>query len=241
MSASSFLDEADRASKTRSRASKTRSRASKTRSRASKTRSRASKTRSRASKTRSRASKTRSRASKTRSRASKTRSRASKTRSRASKTRSRASKTRSRASKTRSRSSKTRKEREIKNIGQMNYLKCFTVGLFAALLIFACSNGAAKRNEYNIADSKSYEASLFRQNCAICHGQEANGKEMNGVLIPSLRYGEAETLTEEQVYLQIKEGKLPMPAFKNQLTEEEIKRMVKFVRRDLQGKSESGN
>lgn len=120
----------------------------------------------------------------------------------------------------------------------MKYFKCFTVGLFAALTVFACSNGAARRNEYNIAASKSYEASLFRQNCAICHGQEANGKEMDGRLIPSLRYGDATTKTEEEIYLQIKEGKLPMPAFKNQLTEEEIQKMVKFVRRDLQGKLE---
>ena len=80
---------------------------------------------------------------------------------------------------------------------------------------------------------------MFRQNCAICHGQEGNGKEMEDKIIPSLRYGEAATKSEEEIYLQIKEGKLPMPSFKNQLTEEEIRRMVKFVRRDLQGKSEA--
>ncbi len=109
--------------------------------------------------------------------------------------------------------------------------------LFIAFGIFACSNGSARHYEFNIAESKSYEASLFRQNCAICHGQEANGKEMDGKLIPSLRYGEAATLTEEQIYTQIHDGKLPMPAFKNQLTGEEIRRMVKFIRRDLQGKA----
>ncbi len=90
-----------------------------------------------------------------------------------------------------------------------------------------------------IADSKSYEASMFRQNCAICHGNEANGKEMDGRLIPSLRYGDAATKTEQEIYTQIHDGKLPMPAFKNQLTEEEIQKMVKFVRRDLQGKSDA--
>ena len=107
---------------------------------------------------------------------------------------------------------------------------------FAAFAVFACSSGKAKRNEFVIAESKSYEASLFRQNCAICHGQEANGKEMGGRLIPSLRYGAAAQKSEEEIYLQIKEGKLPMPSFKNQLTEEEIRRMVQFVRRDLQGR-----
>jgi mono/diheme cytochrome c family protein len=111
------------------------------------------------------------------------------------------------------------------------------VGLTLTIFgIAACLQTRSKRNEFNIADSKSYEASLFRQNCAICHGQEANGKEMDGRLIPSLRYGAAAQKSEEEIYLQIKEGKLPMPSFKNQLTEDEIQKMVKFIQRDLQGK-----
>lgn len=97
---------------------------------------------------------------------------------------------------------------------------------------------ASKRSGIVIADSKSYEASLFRQNCAICHGTEANGKEMDGRLIPSLRYGAAATKTEAEIYEQIKHGKLPMPAFEKQLTEEEIQKMVKFIRHDLQGKTD---
>ena len=114
-------------------------------------------------------------------------------------------------------------------------LKILVVLTLTIFGIAACLQTQSKRNEFNITDSKSYEASLFRQNCAICHGQEANGKEMDGRLIPSLRYGPAAQKSEEEIYLQIKEGKLPMPSFKNQLTEEEIRKMVKFIRRDLQG------
>jgi len=123
----------------------------------------------------------------------------------------------------------------------MKYLKTSFVCFFIGCAVFACSSGKARRNEFVIAESKSYEASLFRQNCAICHGQEANGKEMDGRIIPSLRYGAAATKTEEEIYFQIKEGKLPMPSFKNQLTEEEIQKMVKFIRHDLQGKRETNN
>ena len=119
---------------------------------------------------------------------------------------------------------------------QSSKFKITAVLIFIAFAVFACSNGSSTHKEFKVADSKSYEASLFRQNCAICHGQEANGKEMEDKLIPSLRYGEAATKTEEEIYQQIKFGKLPMPAFKDQLTEEEIQKMVKFVRRDLQGK-----
>jgi mono/diheme cytochrome c family protein len=120
----------------------------------------------------------------------------------------------------------------------MKFLKITVVLLFVALAIASCAQTETTRRGFVIADSKSYEASLFRQNCAICHGQEADGKEIDGKLIPSLRFGDAATKSEDEIYLQIKEGKLPMPAFKNQLTEEEIRRMVKFIRRDLQGKEQ---
>lgn len=121
----------------------------------------------------------------------------------------------------------------------MKSIKVIAILSFLLSGIFACSSGNPMRREFNITDSKSYEASLFRQNCAVCHGQEANGKAMaDGKLVPSLRYGDAANKSEEEIYNQIKEGKLPMPAFKNQLSEKEIRQMVQFVRRDLQGKRE---
>jgi cytochrome c553 len=119
----------------------------------------------------------------------------------------------------------------------MKFLKIIVVLIFLAASI-ACSQAAAPSRSFSIAESKSYEAALFRQNCAICHGKEGNGREMDGRVIPSLRYGGAAAKTEEEIYDQIANGKLPMPAFKNQLTEEEIRKMVKFIRRDLQGKED---
>jgi cytochrome c553 len=117
-------------------------------------------------------------------------------------------------------------------------LKVVIIFLSVTFFVFACAEKKYRR-EFVIADSKSYEASLFRQNCAICHGQEANGKEMaDGKLVPSLRYGAAAKKSEAEIYEQIKNGKLPMPAFKNQLTEDEINKMVKFVMRALQGREE---
>lgn len=114
-------------------------------------------------------------------------------------------------------------------------LTIILIFLITLLFLFSCEEKKYKR-EFVIADSKSYESSLFRQNCAICHGQEADGKEVNGKLVPSLRYGDAAKKTEAEIYEQIKNGKLPMPAFRNQLSDDEIKKMVKFVMRDLQGR-----
>ncbi|HMS39714.1 MAG TPA: cytochrome c [Pyrinomonadaceae bacterium] len=121
----------------------------------------------------------------------------------------------------------------------MKFLKIVVVAACIAFAVLACENGKGSRKSYVIADSKAYEASIFRQNCAVCHGQEANGKEIDGKIIPSLRYGNAEKKSEQEIYDQIKNGKLPMPAFKDQLTEEEIQKMVRFIRRDLQGKEEN--
>lgn len=119
---------------------------------------------------------------------------------------------------------------------QMKFLKIFVVSLFAALLVASCVQTKSKRaGGIVIAESKSYEASLYRQNCAICHGAEAYGKEVDGKLVPSLRFGDIEKKSEQEIYEQIAHGKLPMPAFKNQLTEEEIQKMVKFIKNDLQG------
>lgn len=104
------------------------------------------------------------------------------------------------------------------------------VFLGAAAVLAACGGASGeKKQEYVIATSDKLEASIFKQNCAICHGNEANGKEVAGVKVPSLRYGPARNKSEEQIYEQIKYGRLPMPSFKDQLSEDDIRRMTRFV------------
>lgn len=105
---------------------------------------------------------------------------------------------------------------------------------FLAFAVLACSIGKAERGAV-IANDKSYEASIFRQNCAICHGAEAEGKEMDGRQIPSLRRAETAQKSEQEIYRQIANGGNGMLPFKGQLSENEIRRMVKFVKYDLQG------
>lgn len=122
----------------------------------------------------------------------------------------------------------------------MKFLKIVAICIFVVLSFFACSKNTRK-SEFVIANSKSYEASIFRQNCAICHGSEAEGKEVDGTPVPSLRYGTAAQKTEEEIYSQVFNGKLPMPSFKNQLTKEEIQKMTRFVMEDLQGRKKENN
>lgn len=114
-------------------------------------------------------------------------------------------------------------------------LKFFVIVLFVVFAVLACSIGKAK-NGIVIANDKSYEASIFRRNCAICHGAEAEGRQMDGRVIPSLRRGETEQKSEREIYNQIYNGGNGMLPFKEQLSENEIQRMVKFVKYDLQEK-----
>ena len=108
-----------------------------------------------------------------------------------------------------------------------------------AVVIAACAAkepAGQPRVGISIAESKKYEATLYRQNCSICHGVEGYGKELQGRQIPSLRSGDIASKTEQQIYEQIATGKEPMPSFKFQMTEDEMRKLAKFIYADLQGR-----
>ncbi|MEO8572752.1 MAG: cytochrome c [Pyrinomonadaceae bacterium] len=111
-------------------------------------------------------------------------------------------------------------------------LKLFAIAFCIVTATIACSSGKSKR--YVIAESKAYEASLFRQNCAICHGPEGEGKTLDdGRRIPNLREGEFKYKTDEQIYRHIADGGNGMTPFRGQLTDREITMMVRFVQDEL--------
>lgn len=106
--------------------------------------------------------------------------------------------------------------------------------MFFAVAATTAACFASKPKLYRIADSKSYEASLFRQNCAICHGPEGEGKVLDdGKQIPNLRDGEFKFKTDGEIYRHISEGGNGMTPFRDQLTEREINLMVNFVQTEL--------
>lgn len=101
--------------------------------------------------------------------------------------------------------------------------------------LLACFNSGVKK-PFVIAESKSYETSLYRQHCAICHGPEGDGKTLdNGTQVPSLRTGEFKFKTAEDLQKHIAEGGNGMTPFKGQLTERELRLMAEFVSKDLRG------
>lgn len=110
--------------------------------------------------------------------------------------------------------------------------KLLIILTFLILGISACfDSGPAV---FKISDSNLYEASLFRQNCAICHGPDGDGKTIDdGTVVPSLHTGEFKFKSEAEIYKQIAEGGNGMLPFRNQLTDREIKLLTDLVRNKL--------
>lgn len=114
----------------------------------------------------------------------------------------------------------------------MFHTKLVITIIFIILTALACI--APRGVRYSITNSKTYEASLFRQNCMICHGPEAEGKMLeDGRIIPNIRDGEHKYTTDQQIYDHIANGGNGMVPFRGLLSEREIKTLVEFVQRDL--------
>lgn len=114
----------------------------------------------------------------------------------------------------------------------MRRSRIFAIVCFV-MIGFACF-GSAEKKRYVISESKAYEASMFRQNCAICHGPEGEGKTLDdGKQIPNLREGEFKYKADAEIYRHISEGGNGMISFRGQLTEREINMMVRFVQDEL--------
>ena len=116
----------------------------------------------------------------------------------------------------------------------MKFLKLTATLFFVGLIAISCYTSSAKR--YVISQSKAYEASLFRQNCAICHGPEGEGRTLDdGKQIPNLRDGDFKYKTSGEIYNHISEGGNGMTPFRGQLTDREINLLVSFVQNELRG------
>lgn len=118
----------------------------------------------------------------------------------------------------------------------MRVFKLSVLLISAVFATFSCARSGNER--FVISESKSYPASLFRQNCAICHGPEADGRTLdNGTVVPGLRDGPYKYHSGREIYEHIANGGNGMTPFRNQLTERELNLMVDFVQKDLrQGK-----
>ncbi|HWS54981.1 MAG TPA: cytochrome c [Pyrinomonadaceae bacterium] len=78
--------------------------------------------------------------------------------------------------------------------------------------------------------------SLYRRNCAACHGPDGAGAQVGALTVPSLKQGRALEYTDQQLFEQIFHGRGGMPPFKYTLTDEQMRALARFVREDIQGR-----
>jgi mono/diheme cytochrome c family protein len=112
------------------------------------------------------------------------------------------------------------------------------IATFALFFAMSCyEQGPAG---FSIRSSKSYEASLYKQQCVICHGPEGEGKVIeNGVKVPSLRQGEFKFKTEDEIYNQITNGGNGMLPFRDILTDRERKLLAGLVHDKLRNNNKN--
>ena len=80
----------------------------------------------------------------------------------------------------------------------------------------------------------------FGKHCEGCHGPKGEGGPVKvdnkQIKVPSLKSDHAIKHTDDQIAKMITNGEEAMPAFKDKMSQAEIADMVKFVRKNFQGK-----
>lgn len=134
-------------------------------------------------------------------------------------------------------------------------MRSVKLALVLALVLLASACGEAARDTNSTTSTAGSPAAAvptttpdelasarihFQKNCVNCHGAKGEGgpKEVEGkrFRVPNLREGHALKHTDEKFVVQITEGDEEMPAFKDKLSQEDIKGLVQFIRKEFQGK-----
>ena len=80
----------------------------------------------------------------------------------------------------------------------------------------------------------------FGKNCEGCHGEAGLGGlvkvDNKQIKVPSLKADHAIKHTDEELIKIVTNGEEQMPAFKDKLSDAEIIQLVRFVRKEFQGK-----
>ncbi len=140
----------------------------------------------------------------------------------------------------------------------MNLLKIGLILMAVTIFIFACAENK-KTNSNNVVanvqinattniqptatmDETASAKKIYVDNCAKCHKEDGTGGKVvidgETIKATNLTSERSKKDNDEEIFGNIKDGVVDegMPAFKNKLSDEEIKNVVKFIRKDLQGK-----
>jgi menaquinol-cytochrome c reductase cytochrome b/c subunit len=126
-------------------------------------------------------------------------------------------------------------------------LTCITIALIAiACTETATPNTSSSRPAASTAapaasvDEFATARANYKKNCEACHGPEATGGlvkvDNKQIKVPSLKSEHALKHKDEQLTKMITNGEEDMPAFKDKISAQEISDMVRFIRKEFQGK-----
>jgi mono/diheme cytochrome c family protein len=133
-------------------------------------------------------------------------------------------------------------------------MKTIGLGLVIAalgLLAFGCANKntgvpndsqppAVAASPTATVDELAAANEHYQKHCIACHGEKGGGGKVKheGVTlkVPSLREGHAVSHSDQDLVKQVLNGGEGMPAFKNKLSTKEAADLVRYVRREFQGK-----
>jgi mono/diheme cytochrome c family protein len=80
----------------------------------------------------------------------------------------------------------------------------------------------------------------YGKHCEGCHGPDATGGlvkvDNKQIKVPSMKSDHAIKHTDDQITKMITNGEEEMPSFKDKMSAQEIQDMVRYVRKQIQGK-----
>jgi Cytochrome c, mono- and diheme variants len=140
----------------------------------------------------------------------------------------------------------------------MKFLKISLILSALGIFAFACTqnaptNNAAANNSFVAANSGNSQTAapadelaeareIYSRNCVGCHKENGTGGEKildNGekINVPNYKSQGAMNASDDKLYDYIANGEDgEMPAFKTKLSEAQMRSLVKFIRKEFQGK-----
>ena len=107
---------------------------------------------------------------------------------------------------------------------------CIALAAFA----LGCDTRASKPGPAVSAEDRTRQT--YERSCAVCHGPRGEGKQLGTMTIPSLREGPPVNKTDAYLFTQIANGGNGMPPFKFTLDDRQMDDLVRFIRKEFQGK-----
>lgn len=111
----------------------------------------------------------------------------------------------------------------------------FGVSITALISIVAVTGMPAKdARTMNISSALDDAQVTFEAKCAKCHGKDGQAKTFRGKLSHARNFTDAQwqnDVTDERLFNSTSNGRNDMPAFRKQLSEEQINSLVAYVRK----------